>query len=232
MFRWIKYVMFLCLCHCTKERLSQNEYHMDTDDKKALYAMGFEMSKRIQSFDLTDSEVEMLVYGLTDSLRSKPKKDGVNWTPFITSFIDKKSKSIAEKNKELGREYVAKMLSKGFTQTKSGLLYKIIRPGHEDKARLVDSVLIDYEGKHIDGSVFESSYKENKKLTVAVSSVIKGWREALQLIGARGEIELITPSNLAYGDAGSYPNIPQGATLHFKISLYNVNRLSVSASKK
>ena len=102
MFRWIKYVMFLCLCHCTKERLSKKEYHMDTDDKKALYAMGFEMSKRIQTFDLTDSEVETLVYGLTDSLRSKPKKEGVIWTPFITSFIDKKSKNPLTLDKAIG----------------------------------------------------------------------------------------------------------------------------------
>ena len=63
-------------------------------------------------------------------------------------------------------------------------------------------------------------------MTLPLNSVIKGWREALQLIGERGKIEIIVPSNLAYGETGSYPDIEPGETLHFTIDLYKVERFN------
>ena len=92
---------------------------------------------------------------------------------------------------------------------------------------MVDSVAIDYEGKLIDGTVFDSSYQDKTKLTVPLSSIIKAWREALQLIGERGKIEFVAPSRLAYGDKGSYPQIPQGATLHFTVELFKIEKFTV-----
>ena len=85
-----------------------------------------------------------------------------------------------------------------------------------------DTVRCHYEGRLVDGTVFDSSYKRGEPLDFPVSGVIKGWIEGLQLMKAGGKATLTVPSELAYGDAGTGP-IPGKATLVFDIELLAVN---------
>lgn len=106
-----------------------------------------------------------------------------------------------------------------FQTTASGLKYKIVRPGGEKKPKPSDTVQCHYKGWLDDGTVFDSSYDRGEPAEFPLSGVIAGWTEGLQLIGEGGEIELEIPSHLGYGEAGSPPKIPGGATLHFKVEL-------------
>jgi FKBP-type peptidyl-prolyl cis-trans isomerase len=109
-----------------------------------------------------------------------------------------------------------------FQTTASGLKYKIVRPGGEQKPKPSDTVKCHYKGWLDDGTVFDSSYDRGEPAEFSLGGVIAGWTEGLQLIGEGGEIELEIPSHLGYGEAGRPPKIPGGATLHFKVELLEI----------
>jgi FKBP-type peptidyl-prolyl cis-trans isomerase FkpA len=104
--------------------------------------------------------------------------------------------------------------------TASGLSYKIIIPGDENrKPKDISLVGVDYRGSMVAdtlGKAFDSGTHKNFKL----NGVIKGWTEGLQLIGEGGQIRLMIPSHLAYGSCGSQDgSIPKNSPLVFDIKL-------------
>lgn len=110
----------------------------------------------------------------------------------------------------------------GFSTTPSGLKYRIVREGSGKKPSPQDNVTVHYRGTLEDGSEFDSSYKRGKTTSFPLGGVIPGWTEGLQLVSEGGEIELIIPPDLAYGNK-QLPGIPAGSTLHFKVELFKVN---------
>ena len=115
----------------------------------------------------------------------------------------------------------AKAKEPGFITTESGICYKITVPGDAVRANDDCSVEIDYEGKLIDGTVFDSSFERKEHSSFYLGMVIPGFREALKLIGNNVEMQVFIPSNLAYGDENMGP-IPGGSVLEFKIKLYKI----------
>ena len=110
----------------------------------------------------------------------------------------------------------------GIVVLPSGLQYEIITEGTGDKASATDQVQCHYEGKLIDGTVFDSSYKRNQPATFGVNQVIPGWVEALQLMPAGSKWRLYIPSDLAYGAQGAGDVIPPHSTLVFDVELLDV----------
>ena len=100
----------------------------------------------------------------------------------------------------------------------SGLQYKVINKGAGAAATDSSTVEVHYEGKLVDGTVFDSSYKRGKTSTFKPSQVIKGWQQALEIMPLGAKWELYIPYNLAYGERGSQ-NIPPYATLIFTVEL-------------
>lgn len=128
-----------------------------------------------------------------------------------------------EKNKTEGERFIAEM--KQDTAVKglpSGLHYKIIKKGSGKKPSATDNVLAHYEGKLIDGTIFDSSFERGQPIEFPLNRVIKGWTEGMQLIGEGGEIMLYIPYDLAYGERGAGQNIPPFSTLIFKVQLIEV----------
>lgn len=106
-----------------------------------------------------------------------------------------------------------------FTETRSGLRYRILRVADGPRPRASDTVTCHYRGWLDDGMEFDSSYKRGEPSSFALNQVVDGWTEGLQLIGEGGMIELEVPSDLGYGPDGRPPQIPGGATLHFIVEL-------------
>ena len=103
----------------------------------------------------------------------------------------------------------------------SGLQYRILDPGKEPHPSASDKVVIHYGGWLDDGTVFDASFDRRKAAVMAVSSVIPGFAEGLQMIGPGGAIYLRIPPRLAYGESGA-GRIPPNATLNFYIEMYEV----------
>ena len=106
----------------------------------------------------------------------------------------------------------------GVTKTASGPLYKVLKAGEGAKPSATDTVEVHYEGKLINGQVFDSSYARGQTISFALNRVIPGWTEGLQLMPVGSTYELTIPSQLGYGARGA-GTIPPNATLIFKVEL-------------
>jgi len=112
-------------------------------------------------------------------------------------------------------------LSKGFSKTKTGLLYKFEEDNQSEKPETGKKVKVHYKGMLLDGTVFDSSYKRNQpyEFTLGIGQVIKGWDEGISLLGVGDKASFIIPSDLAYGESGAGGVIPPNATLVFEVEL-------------
>lgn len=109
-----------------------------------------------------------------------------------------------------------------FTETATGLKYRILRKGNGRKPTAVDTVKCHYRGTLDDGSEFDSSYSRGSSTSFPLNGVIAGWTQGLQLVAEGGKIELEIPYQLGYGEAGSPPKIPPKSTLHFIVEVIAV----------
>ena len=112
-------------------------------------------------------------------------------------------------------------LSKGFSKTETGLLYKFEVDNQSKKPENGKKVKVHYKGMLLDGTVFDSSYKRNQpfEFTLGIGQVIKGWDEGISLLGVGDKASFIIPSDLAYGESGAGGVIPPNATLVFEVEL-------------
>jgi FKBP-type peptidyl-prolyl cis-trans isomerase len=112
--------------------------------------------------------------------------------------------------------------SSEYTETDSGLKYRILRKGDGAMPKSSDTVEVHYKGWLEDGSIFDSSYRRGETISFPLNGVIPGWTEGMQLVGQGGMIELQIPSDLGYGPRGMPPVIPGGATLEFLVELVEI----------
>ena len=111
---------------------------------------------------------------------------------------------------------------KGVKTLPSGLQYRVLTEGNGPVATDSSEVEVHYEGKLIDGTVFDSSYKRGQPATFRPNQVIKGWTEALTLMPEGSVWELYIPANLGYGEQGSGRSIPGNSTLIFMVEVLKV----------
>ena len=131
----------------------------------------------------------------------------------------------ASENKAKGDAFLlANKAKAGVATLASGLQYKIITPGNGAKPAKEDEVTVEYTGKLIDGTVFDSTDKAGKPATFKVSQVIPGWTEALQLMPAGSTWEIYVPANLAYGARNVGGPIGPNETLIFNVHLISVKK--------
>ena len=110
----------------------------------------------------------------------------------------------------------------GVIETNSGLQYKIIKEGNgKSPSSGMDQVRVQYEGKLIDGTIFDSSYEKGEPFVTRLNRVIKGWTEGIQLMKEGSEYEFFIHPKLAYGDRRNN-NIPPNSVLLFKVELEKV----------
>ena len=122
-----------------------------------------------------------------------------------------------------GKEFLAENASKdGVTTTESGLQYKVLEEGNGDSPTQSSTVKVHYEGRLIDGTIFDSSYQRGEPVSFPLNAVIAGWTEGLQLMQVGAKHELYIPFELAYGKKGSPPRVPPFATLIFKVELLDI----------
>jgi FKBP-type peptidyl-prolyl cis-trans isomerase FkpA len=110
----------------------------------------------------------------------------------------------------------------GAVRTDTGLVYRELRAGTGGSPKASDTVTVNYRGTLPDGTEFDSSYKRNEPAQFPLSQVIPCWTEGVQKMKVGGKAELVCPASIAYGDRGSPPVIPGGATLIFEIELLRI----------
>jgi FKBP-type peptidyl-prolyl cis-trans isomerase FkpA/FKBP-type peptidyl-prolyl cis-trans isomerase FklB len=197
-----------------------------TDDDKAFYAFGLNLSQQIGGLNLTEHDLEMLQAGLSDGVLKRPAKvDGKQYQTKFQEIARARMTAGASAEKKVGQEFADKAVKeKGATKTESGLVYQETAPGTGESPQATDKVKVHYKGTLIDGTVFDSSIERGEPATFPLNQVIKCWTEGLQLMKVGGKATLICPSDIAYGDTGRPPTIKPGATLVFETELISIEK--------
>ena len=130
----------------------------------------------------------------------------------------------AQTNREAGNAFLAKNKTQpGVVTTASGLQYQVLRAGSGERPTATSQVRVNYEGKLLDGTVFDSSYQRGEPVSFGLGQVIKGWTEGVALMPVGSKYRFWIPGELAYGESGT-PGGPIGpnATLTFDVELLGV----------
>lgn len=203
-----------------------------TDKDKLSYSIGADLGKNFKTQGI-DISPEALAKGMQDGMSGAPlvlteqqMKDVLN--KFQKDLMAKRTSEFNKKsdeNKTKGEAFLAENKGKaGVVVLPSGLQYKILETGTGEKPGKSDTVTVEYTGRLIDGTVFDSTEKTGKPATFQVSQVIPGWTEALQLMPAGSTWEIYVPSGLAYGPRSVGGPIGPNEMLIFKIHLLSVKK--------
>jgi len=124
---------------------------------------------------------------------------------------------------DAGKKFLEENATKeGIQTTASGLQYEVVREGDGPKPGAVSTVEVHYEGRLIDGRVFDSSYQRKETISFPLNRVIPGWTEGLQLMSTGSKYRLYIPSELGYGARGAGSDIPPHAALIFDVELISI----------
>ena len=190
--------------------------HVETpwlDNKHTVFGNVIDGMDVVNSISQNDEIISVKINAVGD--KAKAFDAAKAFEDFNKSKADRIKK---EKENELK---VLKDLSKGFSKTTSGLLYKFEKENNSHKPSNGNKVKVHYKGMLLDGTVFDSSFKRNQPIefTLGVGQVIKGWDEGISLLGIGDKASFIIPSDLAYGASGAGGVIPPNATLVFEVEL-------------
>ncbi len=110
----------------------------------------------------------------------------------------------------------------GVVTTPSGLQYQVLTPGRGAHPSRTDTVAVHYEGRLVDGTIFDSSYQRGQPAVFPLDKVIPGWTEGVQLMSPGAKYRFVIPPALGYGAAGAPGAIPPNAVLRFDVELLAV----------
>jgi FKBP-type peptidyl-prolyl cis-trans isomerase FkpA len=181
------------------------------------YVLGLLLSRNLDSFSLSQHEYEQVLKGFEDGYRQQPKVADVQ--PYLRNL----QALATQRTTEAGAAFISKAAAlPGARKTESGLVYIPSVEGSGATPKVSETVKVNYEGKLVNGTVFDSSIKRGQPATFPLGGIIPCWKEALQLMKVGGKARVVCPASLAYGDRGAPGAIPPGATLDFQIELLDI----------
>ena len=198
---------------------------------KLSYALGLGIGRQLSQMGAENLNIDDFAQAIKDMLEGKePQVADQEAQMIVTEFFQqqeaKQRAAAAEKykeNKDKGEAWLAdKALEEGVVSLPSGLMYQVLNEGNGKKPTAEDTVECHYEGRLIDGTVFDSSYKRGQAVDLRANQVIKGWTEALVHMPAGSVWEVYIPQELAYGER-EQGQIKPYSPLVFKIELIKVN---------
>lgn len=199
-------------------------------DRKS-YALGASIGMNINVNHIIELiNCEDFIAGIKDFFSGDLKLDSSEIETLMDALISEASemeKAAKQQESEInlakGIEYMKENAKKfGMRTTASGLQYMIEQEGNGKMPHPHSTVLCHYEGKTIDGKVFDSSWARNTPAKLGLDHVIQGWTEGLQLM-KEGSVFIFTiPPHLAYGDNGIPGAIGRSSVLVFKVELIKV----------
>ena len=215
----------------TAKKMPPIAAELKTDEQKGSFALGYNVGTSVRR-QLVVGRLDMAAFlmGVQQSLSGQPpvlsaREQERSFRVLVGEMRKDKMKEVAtasENNRKKGDDFLASnKTQKGVVTLPSGLQYLVLKEGKGKKPKATDEVEVHYHGTLIDGTVFDSSINRGEPATLGVSSVIKGWIEALQLMNEGSKWRLFVPSDLAYGREGR-PGIGPNQVLIFDIELLKV----------
>ena len=212
------------------------------DKKKAAYFAGIQIGQQISNQMLKGINHELYGDDSTKTISLKnfmagfvsgtTGKGGLMTVDSASNLAQEMMRTIKSKNmekefgpnKKAGEDFLAANAKKeGVKVLPSGVQYKVIKEGNGALPTDTSIVKVNYEGKTIEGKVFDSSYERKQPAEFRINQVIKGWTDALVHMPAGSVWEVYIPQELAYGERQQGADIKPFSMLIFKIELLEVD---------
>lgn len=211
----------------------------DSDPVKKAYFAGVNIAGQIESMTQSFSKdyyaaepdkainATIIANSIVAGLLGTNEYSAENASALFQQIMEKRQAANKEAlygaNRIAGQKWLEENKTKdGVVTLPSGLQYKILTQGNGPIPTATDKVKVNYEGKLIDGTVFDSSYKRGQPTSFGVRQVISGWTEALQLMPVGSKWELYIPYDLAYGDQDTGREIKPYSALIFTVELLDI----------
>ncbi len=188
------------------------------------YLLGINFGSMIKGYDFGDVNYSEIVKGMKEFVAAEgnPRDpefakqfriDPNTMNQVINAYLQKRHEYVIARNAESEQKFLdANKAKEGVLVTESGLQYTILDPGNDNKATSdQDTVVVRYKGTLPNGEVFDETPADGDPVDFPLNRVIKGWTEGMKLVGEGGHLNLVIPSNLAYGENGQSsiePNTP------------------------
>lgn len=220
-----------CLGLLAPTACAQEQTPVQSEQQKTSYSLGYNIGRDFSQKQL-DIDPDVLMRGMKDALsgnttalsEEEMRQAMMDLQKKMMAKQQEQVKELADKNEQEGKAFLAENRQKeGVKTTMSGLQYKVISKGAGKKPGRDDKVTVNYRGRLLDGTEFDSSYRRNKPATFQVGGVIPGWTEGLQLMKEGAKWQLFIPAKLAYGEKGAGPMIGPNSTLIFDVELISIN---------
>jgi len=229
-------VFFTLALACTTAQ-SQEQHNLDNDSKKFSYAIGYQIGQSIlaQIQEAPDLDMNLFSMAVTESLMgAEPAMNEQEMAEIIVAKqqqIQEEMAREAQENAADSRAFLEENRAReGVVVTESGVQYQIIESGDPEgeSPGLEDTVIVHYEGKLIDGTVFDSSRARETPARFSLTGIIPGWSEVLRLMRPGDVWNVVLPPEMGYGEAGVENVIGPNQVLVFEIELIEVMKSSNS----
>lgn len=205
-----------------------SDIKLDSLEEKASYGLGLQMGQQLLQNGLEDIALDALQAGIVNGYLSQepqlPMAEIQQAMEEMNEIMKQKHMAKAKEKAADGEAFLAENAKRdGVVVLESGLQYEIITAGDDSQKPTESSnVRTHYHGTFIDGQVFDSSYDRGQPAEFPVNGVIRGWTEALQLMGKGAKWKLFIPYQLAYGEQGAGGAIPPFSALVFDVELLEI----------
>ena len=191
---------------------------------KISYALGLGIGQQLKSMGIENFSAEDFARSVRDVLAGKETEMSHSEAQkMLNEYFQKKEKEQAQNAIGEGKASLEGNAKRdGVVQTKSGLQYEVLAEGNGKSPKAKDTVRCHYEGRLLDGTVFDSSYKRGEPADFGLNQVIPGWTEGVQLMKEGARFRFHIPYLLAYGERGAGASIPPYSTLVFDVELIKV----------
>ena len=193
--------------------------------EKLSYALGLLIGHNLKGMNIDGLVTAEFTRAVEQVLKGeKAEMTEVQAQGMVQEFMKEQQEIAGREVREAGEKFLAENAKRdGVTTTASGLQYEVLTEAIGQKPVATDSVRCHYEGRLIDGTVFDSSYQRGEPTSFPLQGVIKGWTEGLQLISLGAKFRFFIPYTLAYGAQGAGGAIPPYAALVFDVELLGIN---------
>ena len=192
--------------------------------EKLSYALGLIIGNNLKGMN-----IEGLITGeFTRAVEQVLNGDKLEMTEvqaqgLVQEFLREQQEAAGKAACEAGENFLAENAKReGVKVTETGLQYEVLTPALGIKPTPTDTVTCHYEGRLIDGTVFDSSYRRGEPASFPLQGVIRGWTEGLQLMSIGSKFRFFIPFDLAYGAQGAGGSIPPYAALIFDVELIGI----------
>lgn len=192
--------------------------------EKISYALGLIIGNNLKGMNIDGLLTTEFTRAVEQVLNGeKTEMTEVQAQGLVQEFLREQQEAAGKAAREAGENFLAENAKReGVKVTESGLQYEVLTPALGMKPVAADTVSCHYEGRLIDGTVFDSSYRRGEPASFPLQGVIRGWTEGLQLMSIGSKFRFFIPFELAYGAQGAGGSIPPYAALVFDVELLGI----------